>query len=247
MKGLILAAGRGTRIRSIVGEHPKCLITFDGESIIEHQIESLLAAGVREVGIAVGYKKLEIMRHVEDRFGSSSARIRFLDNPIFESTNNIYSLWLARDWVGGDACVCLNADVAFDPAVLSPLLQSPEPITMLVDPEWRDETMKVIIQNGRIIRMSKLINRSAFSGTYIGITAFAKSIQSRFFQRVGELIRSGYVNIFFNSAVQDLADEGVRVGFVTTNHLPWAEIDDPGDLAYASEHVFPRLRRAIAA
>jgi choline kinase len=247
MKGLILAAGRGTRIRSVIGPHPKCLISFDGESIIEHQIEGLMCAGIRDIGVVVGYKRLEVMEHLESRLGNSSVRIRFFENPQFDSTNNVYSLWLAKEWVMGDACVCLNADVVFHSAILPPLLHAVDPITMLVDPDWREETMKVIIRNGRIVRMSKQIERTEFDGTYIGITAFAKSMQVRFFRKVAQLIRCGKVNTFFNSAVQELADEGVRVGYTSTNRLPWAEIDDPGDLAYASEHVFPKLRHVIAA
>jgi 2-C-methyl-D-erythritol 4-phosphate cytidylyltransferase len=58
MKALILAIGRGTRIRSIHGEHPKCLISCDGEAILDHQIQGLFAADIREIGIVVGYKRL---------------------------------------------------------------------------------------------------------------------------------------------------------------------------------------------
>ena len=56
MKALILAAGRGTRIRSIHGEHPKCLISSDGEAILDHQIHALFAIDIREIGIVVGYE-----------------------------------------------------------------------------------------------------------------------------------------------------------------------------------------------
>jgi hypothetical protein len=112
---------------------------------------------------------------------------------------------------------------------------------MVVDPEWRDETMKVVISQDRVIRMSKRILRSEFSGTYIGVTAFIADVQERLFARVNDLIRTGHENEFFNVAVQELADEGVRVGFTTTEDLSWAEIDDPGDLAFARLHVFPRL------
>lgn len=247
MKALILAAGRGTRIRASIGERPKCLISFNGESILEHQIESFLAANVRDIGIVVGYQKQQIINHVQTLSRSSIARITFLENPIFESTNNIYSLWLARRWVGQAGFVCSNADVAFHPDILPPAIESRAPISMIVDPEWRDETMKVIIRNGRIIRMSKKIERSEFSGTYIGVTAFSESVQSQFFQKLSSLVLSGNVNTFFNAAVQELADEGVRVGFTPTNGLPWAEIDDPTDLADAREHVFPKLHHAIAA
>jgi L-glutamine-phosphate cytidylyltransferase len=119
---------------------------------------------------------------------------------------------------------------------------------MVVDPQWRDETMKVIISEDRVIRMSKRIPQSEFSGTYIGITSFAADVQEGLFAKINNLIRAGNENEFFNVAVQQLADQGVPVGFTSTGDLPWAEIDDPGDLAFARLYVFPKLNsRPIAA
>jgi len=244
MKALILAAGRGTRIRSVHGERPKCLIRLndDGDTILDQQIENLLSAGVSNIGIVVGYQMNEIVDHVRARHHKFQRSIQFFKNARFAETNNIYSLWLARDWLMDDSFVCLNADVVFDARVLIAALNSRRPITMIVDPEWRDETMKVIVKDGKIVRMSKGIPREEFSGTYLGITAFSSAIHSRFFRRVETLIRSGRVNDFFNTAVQQLADEGVHVSPSPTWGLPWAEIDDPGDLQFAREHVFPKLR-----
>jgi hypothetical protein len=61
------------------------------------------------------------------------------------------------------------------------------------------------------------------------------------------MVAAKRVNEFFNVAVQELADNGMKVGFTGTAGLPWAEIDDPGDLAFAREHVYPKLRYAAAA
>jgi choline kinase len=115
---------------------------------------------------------------------------------------------------------------------------------MIVDPEWRDETMKVIIDDGQIVQMSKKISKSEFSGTYIGITVFDQLISTRFFAKMQDLIGAGRVNEFFNVAVQELVDEGVRVGFTTTAGAAWAEIDDPLDLTFAQKNVFPQLALA---
>jgi len=243
MKALILAAGRGTRIRSVHGDRPKCLIRFnDDQTILDKQIENLFSAGVSDVGIVVGYKMEQIVDHVRSRHHDSLRRLHFFLNTRFAETNNIYSLWMARDWLKGDSFVCLNADVVFDARVLTPALNSRRPITMIVDPAWRDETMKVVIKGGKIVRMSKSISREEFSGTYLGITVFSFPIYHRFFRTVEAVIQSGRVNDFFNTAVQQLADEGVHVGPSPTLGLPWAEIDDPGDLQFARENVFPRLR-----
>jgi choline kinase len=247
MKALILAAGRGTRIRSVHGEQPKCLISTDGEAILDHQIRALFAADIREIGIVVGYKSEQIMKHVEARYRDRRHRFSFIRNSKFETTNNIYSLWVARDWLRGEAFMCLNADVLCDPNILIPAARTTAPISMIVDPEWRDETMKVIIRNGRVSKMNKTIRRSEFSGTYIGITTFSARVQRDFFRSLNNFVASGRVNEFFNVAVQELADAGVKVRFTSTFGLPWAEIDDPADLAFAREHVFPKLVHSAAA
>jgi choline kinase len=249
MKALILAAGRGTRIQSVHGDRPKCLIRFNGSksTILDHQIESLFSAGVTNIGIVVGYEKDQIIQHVLMRYRDRRPRLSFIENPAFAKTNNIYSLWLARTWLNGEPFVCLNGDVVFDPQVLLPAVESAAPITMIVDPEWRDETMKVIISENRVTRMSKRISQSEFSGTYIGITSFAAGVQPALFAKIDNLVRTGGENEFFNVAVQQLADEGLHVGFTSTGDLAWAEIDDPGDLAFARLYVFPRLTSAIAA
>lgn len=243
MKAVILAAGQGTRIRSVHGEHPKCLIEVDNATILDHQLEALSMAGINDVAIVVGYEKEQIIDHVMNR-KLRAPRIHFIENPAFAITNNIYSLWLALEWLRGDGFVVLNADVIFDADVLEVAVRTNTPLSMIVDPLWRDETMKVIIQGDRILQMSKNISRERSSGTYIGITIFSRTIQSRFFDKMNAVISTGRVNDFFNVAVQELVDEGVHVGYTSTDGLAWAEIDDPTDLSFAQQNVFPQLATA---
>ena len=244
MKAVILAAGKGTRIRSVHGEHPKCLIEVDNSSILDHQLDALSMVGIHDVAIVIGYEKEQIIAHVNAR-KLRTQEILFIENPAFAITNNIYSLRLALDWLRGDSFIVLNADVIFDPEILDFALRPHAPISMIVDPLWRDETMKVIILDEYVIRMSKTISRQEFSGTYIGITVFSKAVQDRFFHKMEEVIAAGRVNEFFNVAVQELANEGVPVGYTSTDGLPWAEIDDPIDLIFARQNVFPQLATAV--
>jgi choline kinase len=244
MKAVILAAGQGTRIRSVHGEHPKCLIEVDNTTILDHQLDALSMVGINDVAIVVGYEKEQIIAHVNART-LLSPRIRFIENPAFAITNNIYSLWLALDWLRGDRFIVLNADVIFNPEILDVAVRPHAPISMIIDPLWRDETMKVILEGDHVIRMSKKISRKEFSGTYIGITIFSEAIQGRFFRTMNELISAGQVNEFFNVAVQQLVNEGIRVGYTSTEGLAWAEIDDPVDLTFAQQNVFPQLATAV--
>ena len=247
MKAVILAAGQGTRIRSVHGEHPKCLIEFDETTILDHQLDALSMAGIHDVAIVVGYEKEQIVGHVRTKRLSYNARIHFIENPAFAITNNIYSLWLAIDWLHGDSFIVLNADVIFDPEILNSAVEPYAPISMIVDPLWRDETMKVIIEDDRVTRMSKKISQEEFSGTYIGITVFSKPIQDRFLRKLNDLVADGHMNDFFNLAVQQLADENVHVGYTSTGGSAWAEIDDPLDLTFAQQSVFPNLTAARVA
>ena len=193
------------------------------------------------MAIVVGYEKEQIINHVMSRKLSHVQGVHFIENPAFAITNNIYSLWLALEWVRGDSFVVLNADVIFDAEVLDIAVRTNAPISMIVDPLWRDETMKVIIHGDRVMQMSKKMSREQFSGTYIGITIFSKAVQARFFQKMNTLISAGRVNEFFNVAVQELVDEGMHVGYTSTDGLAWAEIDDPTDLSFAQQNVFPQL------
>src|SRR5260370_4527363 len=249
MKALILAAGQGTRFHSAHGDRPKCLIHFNRSTwtILDQQIDGLFFCGVKEIGIVVGYEKDQIIKHVAANYRGNLNRFRFIENPAFAETNNIYSLSLAHEWVRGGSFVCLNADVVFDRRILPPPLNSPAPINMVVDPAWRDESMKVVIAGTRVTRISKQISRSAFGGTYVGITTFAAGIQKRLFAKIADLIETGHEKEPFDEAVKQLADEGVQVGFTTTLDLPWAEIGEPGDLAFARLYVFPKLDPAASA
>jgi choline kinase len=249
VKALILAAGQSTRIHLIYGDRPKCLIPFNNSewTILDQQIHSLFSTRVEDIGIVVGYEKDQIIRHVRRNYRACLDHFRFIENPAFAETNNIYSLWLAREWLKASSFICLNADVAFDSRILLPALSSEAPITMIVDPVWRDEAMKVTIAGDRVIRMSKQISGKDFGATYTGITVFEASVQERLFARVGDLIRSGKEHVFFNVALQQLADEGVQVAYTETGCLPWAEIEDPAELALARLFVFPKLSPVIDA
>ncbi len=112
MKAIILAAGMGTRLRPITLSLPKCLVPVNSKPILEHQLEALLTAGVRDVILVVGY----LSELVSDRYGTGygGMNIHYVQNHFYDCTNNIYSLWLARQHLNqsqGGMCICLRRGI----------------------------------------------------------------------------------------------------------------------------------------
>jgi choline kinase len=242
MKAVILAAGRGTRIQELTHGLPKCLLPFGDKAILDFQLDSLFLAGISDVAIVVGHLEAEIVDHVAKHHVEKLPGITFISNPEFARTNNIYSLSLAREWVGEDAFVCLNADVLFHPGILLSALKTHDDLSIVVDWEFREETTKVIIQGQRVVRLSKSVSRADCSGTFVNIALFSSRGGRRLFGKIESMLREGRVDQFFNDALGQLSAEGTRVGFTETEGLPWAEIDDASDFHYAQTIVYPGLK-----
>lgn len=241
MKTVILAAGRGSRIYPVTHGIPKCLLSFGDRTILDFQIESLFRAKVTDIAIIVGHEKDQVIRHVERRHADKVKGITFITNAEFADTNNMYSLWLARDWLGEASFLCLNGDVLFHPDILPPAVATRANISVVIDREFREETTKVIIRNGRVLQLKKSISRQDCSGTFIGISTFSRKGSKMLFEKAESAIAEGEVNQFFNDIIGDLAAHDVTVGFTETGALPWVEIDDTSDFLFARTQVYPQL------
>jgi choline kinase len=246
MKAVILAAGRGTRIQGLTQGSPKCLLPFGDRTILDFQLDSLFQAGISEVAIVVGHAEREIVDHVARRQFEQLPWITFISNPEYARTNNIYSLSLAGEWVGDDAFFCLNADVLFHPGILLPALKAEDDLSIIVDWEFREETTKVIIEDGRVVKLSKSVSRDDYSGTFANIARFSPKGARRLFAKIESMLQEGRVDQFYNDALGQLSAEGTKVGFTETEGLPWAEIDDANDFHYAQTMVYPALKPMMA-
>jgi choline kinase len=241
MKAVILAAGLSTRLRRYAKDLPKTLLAFGPRTILDYQLDSLFETGIREVAIVVGYQKHRIVDHVARHHATRQQAITFIENPRFAETNNIYSLWLALEWVGESDFLALNADVLYHADILPPSLAAPEPVSVIIDPEFRYDPIKVLIEGKRVTAMRKGIPPHESCGTYIGITRFSAAICPAFLAAMKSLVDDGQVNVFFNVAVERLIAQGVPVGFTTTQGLPWTEVDDEADLRFARTQIVPQL------
>ena len=142
MQAVILAAGQGTRLRPFTNECPKPLVGVQGKPMLHYQLEALDGAGVRECVIVVGWCADLIREAIGARFGNVA--ISYVENEIYDRTNNIYSLWLARRSIVDDILL-LEGDLVFEPALLLDLLDTPYDNVAVVD--RYDSTM-----NGTVIQ-----------------------------------------------------------------------------------------------
>jgi len=120
-KAVILAAGVGDRLRPLTDRLPKCLVPVNGVPILINTLTHLADSGIRETVIVVGHLKETILERIGDRF--RGMKIIYVESERYATTNNIYSLWLAREYLDGDILL-LEADVYFERELLDGLLRA---------------------------------------------------------------------------------------------------------------------------
>ena len=121
MKAVILAAGVASRLRPLTNNTPKCLLKVGSKNILELTIENLVANKIFDIVIVTGYLENQIRDFVNIRF--PELNITFCYNEFYESTNNIYSLWLARNALHADDMLLMDSDIVFDKRIIAKLMQ----------------------------------------------------------------------------------------------------------------------------
>ena len=131
-KAIILSAGQGRRLLPLTESSPKCLLPISGKTIIEWQIDALLAAGIGEISVVTGFQTGLVEALLQQRY-SDHKQIRTLFNPFFEVADNLASCWIARSVMDCNFLL-LNGDTVFDVSLLTQVLESESaPITLSID------------------------------------------------------------------------------------------------------------------
>ena len=131
MRAIILAAGIGYRLLPLTQHVPKCIVPVAGKTIISRAVDALVANGIRDIVIVIGYKKEMIKEFLHSTYGDDIA-FTFVENDIYDKTNNIYSLWLASRWFDDDI-ILLESDVVFENGIITDLLASDSENVIVVD------------------------------------------------------------------------------------------------------------------
>lgn len=232
---------------SVANGRVKCLLPFGEQTILDHQIDSLRQSGVDEIAIVVGHAKDQIIQHVGARYAQTIDQFEFVDNPRFEHTNNMYSLWRARTWLGESSFVCINGDTLCHPEIVKAAARADSNISVAIAREFREETTKVITDQASVVRLSKTVTREQHNATFVGVAKFSADGARQLFDRAEAMFADGQIQQHFNDVIDALVAEGVTVGYTESVDLPWAEVDDPADWQFANANVFPRLAAMLLA
>ena len=242
MNAVILAAGIGSRLKGQLGDKPKCMVQVNGRTILDWQLQALLRAGVRSVFIVTGYQADIIKCHVADAYAHCvGVDFTFVDNEEFESTNNMYSLWLALRQVGRQPFLLMNADVVFDSHLPSRLIELAETAICVDIGSYAEESMKVAIDpdTGRLTRISKGMSPHESFGCSIDLYYFDVVGASRIATRVEQIVQGQQRrNDWTEVAIDELLRSGrLHAVPLDIQQAKWYEIDTLEDLIRA-ETVF---------
>lgn len=141
MQGMILAAGMGKRLKDLTKDNTKCMVKVNGVSLIERMLSQLDQLNLSRIVIVVGYKGDLLKSYIQGL--SVKTPITYVENPIYDQTNNIYSLFLARDYLCQADTLLLESDLIFEDTVLNEIINDPRDSLALVDKyeSWMDGTV----------------------------------------------------------------------------------------------------------
>jgi len=233
MKALILAAGMGKRLQKASGGLPKSMIKIGDRTIIHNQIQSCLEVGISEFIFVLGFKQEQMQEHILQILNKD--QVTFVENPIYDKTNTLYSLFLTmKHW--DDDFIYFNADVLFKRELLKKISRESEHSQLLVETKkCGEEEVKVIVdENFKIIEIGKKLDVKLCAGEFIGVGKFTKEVFAKFKQHLEQGVKDGQENNFFEYAVNFLAKESILQA-VPTDDVPCIEIDFPEDLEKARE------------
>jgi choline kinase len=248
MRAIILAAGRGVRLQLPEDSQlPKCLLRFDGRTLLERHLRMLKSAGVEDVVLAVGFRHELISAELERLRWKPAPEIVF--NRQFE-LGSVLTVHTAADALcrGGDALL-MDADVLYDERMLEALLAGGRPVNrLLIDRDFQagDEPVKLCIRDKVPIELRKQLAAGLefdTIGESVGFFRFDQACGRRLAALVAGYIDSGRAHMPHEEAVRDLIRERGDVFEVAdVTGLPWIEIDFPNDVARAAQEVVPHLQ-----
>ena len=239
MKAVILAAGIASRLRPLTDDTPKCLLNVGNKSILQRTIDNLLANGVTEFVIVTGYLREMIESFVNENY--PKLNVAFLYNEKYSSTNNIYSLWMTKDYAADGEMFLLDSDIIFDSRIIALLKNSgfENCLAVKTEIELGEEEIKITVNEDNSIKeISKTVNPEEALGESIGIEKFGEQFTAALFAELDKMILDENLsNVFYEAAFERLINKGEKIFPVSVGNLKCLEIDFAEDFKRAAVEV----------
>ena len=245
MQAIILAAGMGRRLGELTNDNTKCMLDVNGSRLINRTLDSIAAVGIKRAIIVVGYKADNVKAWVGTNY--NGVEIVYVENSIYDKTNNIYSLFLAKEYLLEEDTILLESDLIFEPSVLRRIIEEPYPNLALVDKyeSWMDGTVVTLDDQ---LRIKNFFSKNEFR--YSDIDSYFKTVNIYKFSK--EFSATHYVpfleaychalghNVYYEQVLKviTLLDDS-PLKALPLDGEKWYEIDDIQDLDIASS-IFAR-------
>ena len=247
MKAIILSAGQGSRLGHLVDYRPKCLIDFNGRSLLDRQLDTLEANGVHEAVVVTGFHDELVQQAIAERNGGPE--VRTIYNPFYKVADNTGSLYMARDELAGD-CLVWNGDTLVSNALMAKVVANTRPgICVTIDRKadgYDDDDMKVVEEGGRLKAIGKRL-AGGVNAESIGLLAFRAGGAERFRAAIEEAMRTPEgTTIWYLRVINHIA-QSADVWTLDIHGEEWGEVDFPPDVEAARGLVEQWDREAAAA
>lgn len=240
MKAIILAAGRGSRMKNLTDERPKCLVELNGKPLLEWQLDALRQAGIDEIAVVTGYK-----RELLGNWGL----VEFY-NPRWAETNMVSSLACAAEWLKTEPCLVSYSDIFYDASAVSALMNCAARLAVTYDPNWRElwerrfenplvdaETFR-LNQNGSLAEIgNKPKTIEEVEGQYMGLLRFTPEGWSEVVRIRTELAALECDRMHMTGTLQKVIDGGNIDILAVPYRGCWGEVDSESDLLAAQKFL----------
>ena len=245
MQAIILAAGMGKRLKELTQDNTKCMVKVCGETLIERMLKQQDRLGLKRIVIVVGYQGDKLIDFISTL--DIKTPIEFIDNPIYDKTNNIYSLSLAKDKLLEDDTLLFESDIIFEDSVLDALVEDPRPTLALVDKYegWMDGTCVRLNDEDEIVEFipGKKFDFNRVSDCYktVNIYKFSRDFASSAYVPFLEAYQKALgENEYYEQVLRVIAMlDNSELRAKRLNGEKWYEIDDVQDLDVATSIFAP--------
>ena len=245
MIGVILAAGMAKRLRPLTDTKPKCLLKVGERTLLERTVYAMQQAGITEFVVVTGYRADQIV----DFLGTLNSQLstlnsqlptltfHFLHNADYEHNNNIYSLWMAGEYVRGKEFLLMDSDILCDPAAVARIAHEPGSALALNRHACGEEEIKVIVDaDNNITEISKVCSIKDAIGESVGIEKMTADYSTALYKELDQMIlKEGLIDVFYERCFERLIPQGHTFKVVDTTSYFSYELDTPEDFERAKE------------